>query len=112
MANSAVFSEEKVGQKIDRCFSDAVIKAGKWIKRGNEKKCNFPKINNITGVGASLGIVTSLIFFKRRMWPIYGGVFFGLGSKLAISDDFIRSSSMFHFPLHSLYISLYTQNYY
>lgn len=32
MANSAVFNEDKVGHKIDRCFSDVVIKAGKVIK--------------------------------------------------------------------------------
>ncbi|KAL7021162.1 hypothetical protein ACKWTF_011780 [Chironomus riparius] len=60
MANKEVFAEDQHGQKIDRCFSDAFIKLG---------------------VGASLGIVGSLIFFKRRMWPIYGGSFFGLGGK-------------------------------
>jgi hypothetical protein len=28
MAEKTVFSEDKVGSKIDRCFSDAFIKAG------------------------------------------------------------------------------------
>ena len=42
----------------------------------------FIIIHEFLGVGASLGIVGSLIFFKRRMWPIYGGSFFGLGGKL------------------------------
>lgn len=30
MSNNEVFAEEQVGQKIDRCFSDAVIKLGKF----------------------------------------------------------------------------------
>lgn len=34
---------------------------------------------NLSGVGLTLGGVFSLFFFKRRMWPLYGGAFFGLG---------------------------------
>jgi hypothetical protein len=33
MANKEVFAEDKVGHKIDRCFSDAVIKFGEHVKQ-------------------------------------------------------------------------------
>ncbi|CRL07623.1 CLUMA_CG020588, isoform A [Clunio marinus] len=52
------FAEDRMGQKIDRCFSDTFIKAG---------------------VGFALGGVFSLLFFKRRAWPLYAGTFFGVG---------------------------------
>jgi Domain of unknown function (DUF543) len=76
------FAEDRMGRAIDRCFSDAVIKAG-------ESTCyNFCYIRDwiieffqkiFSGVGLTLGGVFSLFFFKRRMWPVYGGGFFGLG---------------------------------
>ncbi|CAO1433643.1 unnamed protein product [Diamesa serratosioi] len=60
MAQTAMkeFAEDRMGMKIDRCLTDGLIKFG---------------------AGAALGTVFSLFFFKRRMWPIYGGSFFGLG---------------------------------
>lgn len=77
-----VFVEDRMGQKIDRCFSDAVIKAG-------ECRCDSVVISYyirvlhanfwFLGVGLTLGGVFSLFFFKRRAWPLYGGTFFGLG---------------------------------
>lgn len=87
---SNVFAEDKMGQKIDRCFSDSLIKAGQSfapnalsvlhkfdkISRSNEI---FIILSIFPGVGLSLGGVFSLLFFKRRMWPLYGGTFFGLG---------------------------------
>jgi MICOS complex subunit MIC10 len=39
----------------------------------------FITLSILPGVGLSLGGVFSLFFFKRRMWPLYGGAFFGLG---------------------------------
>lgn len=47
MANSSVFSEDKVGAKIDRCFSDAVIKAGKFKIGENYELINFADITFI-----------------------------------------------------------------
>ncbi|KAG5672387.1 hypothetical protein PVAND_002518 [Polypedilum vanderplanki] len=71
MSNKEVFAEDKMSQNIDRCFSDAFIKFG---------------------VGLSLGAVTSLIFFKRRMWPIYSGGFFGLGAAYQNCEKSLNSS--------------------
>ncbi|XP_011935765.1 PREDICTED: MICOS complex subunit MIC10 isoform X2 [Cercocebus atys] len=51
-------SESELGRKWDRCLADAVVKIG-------------------TGFG--LGIVFSLTFFKRRMWPLAFGSGMGLG---------------------------------
>lgn len=80
-----VFVEDRMGQKIDRCFSDAVIKAGEshgdtvvifcYIRVLHANFNNFVFL----GVGLTLGGVFSLFFFKRRAWPLYGGAFFGLG---------------------------------
>jgi Domain of unknown function (DUF543) len=83
------FAEDKMGNAIDRCFSDAVIKAGKrkihqssiiLVTSFSLWKFNFSKkYFPLSGVGLTLGGVFSLFFFKRRMWPLYGGTFFGLG---------------------------------
>ncbi|XP_023407762.1 MICOS complex subunit MIC10 isoform X2 [Loxodonta africana] len=51
-------SESELGRKWDRCLADAVVKIG-------------------TGFG--LGVVFSLTFFKRRMWPLAFGSGMGLG---------------------------------
>lgn len=76
------FAEDRMGQKIDRCFSDAAIKAGESI---NEALDFFVTSDMkiimifLSGVGLVLGGVFSVFFFKRRMWSMYGGTFFGLG---------------------------------
>ncbi|XP_007459377.1 PREDICTED: mitochondrial inner membrane organizing system protein 1 [Lipotes vexillifer] len=51
-------SDSELGRKWDRCLADAVVKIG-------------------TGFG--LGLVFSLTFFKRRMWPLAFGSGMGLG---------------------------------
>ncbi|XP_046851599.1 MICOS complex subunit Mic10-like [Xenia sp. Carnegie-2017] len=51
-------SEEILGRKWDRCLADTTIKIG---------------------TGAIIGGVFSLIFFKRKFWPITFGSGIGLG---------------------------------
>ncbi|XP_041377803.1 MICOS complex subunit Mic10-like [Gigantopelta aegis] len=51
-------SEDIFGQKWDRCLSDTAIK--------------------IAG-GLGLGIVFSVVFFRRRPWPVSFGMGVGLG---------------------------------
>ncbi|KAH0955403.1 hypothetical protein HN011_006342 [Eciton burchellii] len=53
-----IWSEDEVGQKWDRCFTDAIIKFGG---------------------GLALGGIFSLLLFKRKKWPIITGAGFGLG---------------------------------
>ncbi|KAJ3642618.1 hypothetical protein Zmor_025381 [Zophobas morio] len=53
-----VLVEEELGRKWDRCFSDSLLKFGG---------------------GLVLGSVFSLLFFKRRRWPILLGGGFGVG---------------------------------
>ncbi|XP_058820725.1 MICOS complex subunit MIC10-like [Topomyia yanbarensis] len=52
------FAEDQYGKKIDRCLTDALVKFGG---------------------GLALGGVFSLLFFKRRAWPIIMGSGFGIG---------------------------------
>ncbi|XP_065092528.1 MICOS complex subunit Mic10-like [Ochlerotatus camptorhynchus] len=52
------FAEDQYGKKIDRCLTDTLIKFGG---------------------GLALGSVFSLLFFKRRAWPIIMGSGFGVG---------------------------------
>ena len=51
-------SEEILGRKWDRCVADTTTKIG---------------------TGAVVGAVISLIFFKRKLWPITLGTGIGLG---------------------------------
>ncbi|XP_018578444.1 MICOS complex subunit Mic10-like [Anoplophora glabripennis] len=53
-----VYVEEELGRKWDKCFSDGLLKFGG---------------------GLVLGTVFSVLFFKRRRWPILMGGGFGIG---------------------------------
>ncbi|ETN74145.1 hypothetical protein NECAME_13183 [Necator americanus] len=54
-----VRSEDELGEKIDRCFADSLLK--------------------ISG-GIAIGIVASVAFFKSRSWPIWFGSGIGVGT--------------------------------
>ncbi|KAF7986060.1 hypothetical protein HWV62_41442 [Athelia sp. TMB] len=58
-------SENVVSQKYDRCVADLLVKAG---------------------VGFSVGVVASVILFRRRAWPIGLSTGFGLGAAYADCD--------------------------
>ncbi|KZP17377.1 DUF543-domain-containing protein [Athelia psychrophila] len=61
----AASSENIVSQKYDRCLADLLVKAG---------------------VGFSVGVVASVILFRRRAWPIGLSTGFGLGAAYADCD--------------------------
>jgi inner membrane organizing system protein 1 len=52
-------SETELGTKIDRCFSDSLLK--------------------IAG-GLAIGVVSSVAFFKGRTFPVWLGVGIGIGN--------------------------------
>ncbi|CAG0918465.1 unnamed protein product [Notodromas monacha] len=56
-------SEEQVSQKYDKCLADAVVKFGG---------------------GLAVGMVFSVVLFKRRMWPAIFGA--GLGTGIAYGN--------------------------
>lgn len=55
---AAAFSEEEFGKRIDRCLTDTLMKGS---------------------AGLVLGAVFSLLFFKRKSWPVVLGTGFGIG---------------------------------
>uniref|UniRef100_A0A3B5KQL9 MICOS complex subunit MIC10 n=1 Tax=Xiphophorus couchianus TaxID=32473 RepID=A0A3B5KQL9_9TELE len=74
-------SEKELGKKLDRCLADGVVKLG-------------------TGLG--LGIVFSVLFFKRRTWPItlFSGA--GLGMAYANCQHDLRSHYLLHTKVQSV----------
>ncbi|TPX54499.1 hypothetical protein PhCBS80983_g05893 [Powellomyces hirtus] len=56
--DSVIPSEEILARKYDRALANAAIKAG---------------------LGVSVGVGLSFIFFRRKMWPIALSTGFGLG---------------------------------
>ncbi|KZT43271.1 DUF543-domain-containing protein [Sistotremastrum suecicum HHB10207 ss-3] len=58
-------SDSIVGQKYDRCLADLILKAG---------------------VGFGVGVVASVILFRRRTWPISLSTGFGIGAAYADCD--------------------------
>ncbi|PBK82404.1 DUF543-domain-containing protein, partial [Armillaria gallica] len=63
--NKPASSEDILGQKYDRCLADLLVKAG---------------------VGFSVGVVASVILFRRRTWPIALSTGFGAGAAYADCD--------------------------
>ncbi|KAG9269695.1 MICOS complex subunit MIC10 [Astyanax mexicanus] len=68
-------SEKELGQKWDRCLADAAIKVG---------------------AGLGLGIVFSVVFFKRRTFPIAFGTGTGLGMAYSNCQNDLRSPYLVH----------------
>ncbi|KAM8830848.1 MICOS complex subunit MIC10 [Synchiropus picturatus] len=68
-------SATELGKKWDRCLADSVVKIG-------------------TGLG--IGIVFSVLFFKRRTWPITLGSGVGLGMAYANCQNDLRSHYVQH----------------
>ncbi|KAI6123365.1 hypothetical protein EV401DRAFT_1946810 [Pisolithus croceorrhizus] len=58
-------SENIVNQKYDRCLADLLVKAG---------------------VGFGVGVVASVILFRRRTWPVALSTGFGMGAAYADCD--------------------------
>ncbi|KAL9709242.1 Mitochondrial inner membrane organizing system component [Leucoagaricus gongylophorus] len=58
-------SEDILGQKYDRCLAELLVKSG---------------------IGFSIGVVASVIFFRRRTWPIAFSTGFGVGGAYADCD--------------------------
>ncbi|KAI0078028.1 DUF543-domain-containing protein [Panus rudis PR-1116 ss-1] len=58
-------SEDIVAQKYDRCLADLIVKAG---------------------VGFGVGVIASVVLFRRRAWPIALSTGFGAGAAYADCD--------------------------
>nr|XP_033808546.1 MICOS complex subunit Mic10-like [Geotrypetes seraphini] len=71
-------SEKELGQKC-RCMADTVVQLGAVL---------------------GLGIVFSVLFFKRRMWPITFGCGLGLGMAICNCKNDLRA----HYILHGKFV--------
>ncbi|XP_077386727.1 MICOS complex subunit Mic10-like isoform X2 [Festucalex cinctus] len=66
---------EDLGRKWDRCLADTTVKA-------------------VTGLG--VGIIFSVLLFKRRTWPVSFGVGLGLGMGYSNCQNDFRSPYLIH----------------
>ncbi|XP_075893238.1 MICOS complex subunit Mic10-like [Nelusetta ayraudi] len=65
---------EDVGRKWDRCLADTAVK---------------------TVTGLAVGVAMSVLFFKRRSWPVSFGSGLGLGMGCANCQCDFKSLSLF-----------------
>ncbi|KAG7493053.1 MICOS complex subunit Mic10-like [Solea senegalensis] len=63
------------GRKWDRCFADTAVKT-------------------VTGLG--VGVVLSILFFKRRTWPVSMGSGLGLGMGYSNCQRDFKSPYLIH----------------
>uniref|UniRef100_A0A914XRS3 MICOS complex subunit MIC10 n=1 Tax=Plectus sambesii TaxID=2011161 RepID=A0A914XRS3_9BILA len=68
-------SEDEIGKKLDRCLADTLLKIGS---------------------GTALGIISSVIFFKRRAFPVWLGLGVGLGSGWTNCQHDVQSPYLLH----------------
>ncbi|KAJ9586684.1 hypothetical protein L9F63_019722 [Diploptera punctata] len=71
MAASTTFAEDELGRKWDKCLTDVVLKMGG---------------------GLAVGTLMSLLFFKRKSWPVILGTGFGIGMAYANCERSINNS--------------------
>ncbi|XP_055315046.1 MICOS complex subunit Mic10-like [Sitodiplosis mosellana] len=74
MASVTAFSEDQFGKKLDRCITDTLVKAGG---------------------GFLIGSVVSLLFFKRRAFPLWLGTGFGFGFGYRNCETALNSNEKF-----------------
>ncbi|XP_032802792.1 MICOS complex subunit MIC10 [Petromyzon marinus] len=72
-------SEHEHGRKWDRCLSDATVKFG---------------------AGLAVGLVFSVIFFKRRAWPVV----FGAGSGFGMAYSNCQRDFQKPYLVHGAYV--------
>ncbi|CAF1144269.1 unnamed protein product [Rotaria sordida] len=72
--NHSLISENKNGEKWDRCLTDSIIK---------------------TASGLALGFVFSAILFKRRPWPVFLGTGIGIGMAYSNCQNDLRLSKFY-----------------
>jgi len=73
--NSKVRSEDELGRKLERCAADSLLKVGG---------------------GLAIGIIGSVLLFKRRSWPIWLGTGIGLGMGCSNCQHDLREPYTLH----------------
>lgn len=110
------FSEDQFGKKVDRCITDTLVKAGTlhikidnddisihYVRLYRSEEIIIHRITYFTfilyfqliGGGFLIGSVISLLFFKRRAFPLWIGTGFGFGVGFRNCESALNSNEKF-----------------
>ncbi|CAF3688398.1 unnamed protein product [Rotaria sordida] len=93
--NHSLISENKNGEKWDRCLTDSIIKTGFEENSYKHSSIIIIIIILILASGLALGFVFSAILFKRRPWPVFLGTGIGIGMAYSNCQNDLRSSKFY-----------------